>query len=143
MVFFIYINTLIFLALAFLHVYWALGGKRASTAALPSKPGAGPVFIPSRVGTLVIAVGLFLFAGITISNSGFFNPPVSSKYIRYATFGIAIIFLLRAIGDFKYVGLTKGIKNTAFARKDNSVFTPLCIVLTLFSFLIAVSSQLR
>lgn len=42
---------------------------------------------------------------------------------------IPIIFFLRSIGDFRYVGLTKKVKGTVFARLDTLYFAPLCLLI--------------
>ncbi|WP_307347298.1 DUF3995 domain-containing protein [Metabacillus malikii] len=44
---------------------------------------------------------------------------------------ITFIFFLRAIGDFKYLGFTKKIKNTNFSKYDTALYTPLCLYLGL------------
>jgi uncharacterized membrane protein SpoIIM required for sporulation len=42
---------------------------------------------------------------------------------------IAAVFALRAIGDFRYVGFFKRIRDTRFARLDTLAYWPLCAVL--------------
>jgi hypothetical protein len=51
-------------------------------------------------------------------------------------FVIAALFLLRAIGDFKYVGFFKSVSQTDFARLDSLLFTPLCLLIAIAAFLI-------
>lgn len=36
------------------------------------------------------------------------------------------LFALRVVGDFRYVGLFRSIRKTAFARMDRIFYTPLC-----------------
>ncbi|TKI67695.1 DUF3995 domain-containing protein [Lysinibacillus mangiferihumi] len=43
----------------------------------------------------------------------------------------AVIFLIRAIGDFKYVGFFKKIKHSQFARNDTWLYSPLCLFISL------------
>ncbi len=45
---------------------------------------------------------------------------------RYGLLCIGLLFGLRTIGDFKYVGSTKWVRNTPFARYDITLYTPLC-----------------
>ncbi len=42
---------------------------------------------------------------------------------------LAAIFVLRAVGDFHYVGFFKRVRGSVFARRDTWVFSPLCVVL--------------
>lgn len=41
--------------------------------------------------------------------------------------GVGILFLLRAIGERRYVGIFKRVRGTPFAKNDDRVFVPLCI----------------
>lgn len=49
----------------------------------------------------------------------------------------AVIPQIRAIGDFKYVGVFKKVQRTGFARNDTKIYTPLCVIIATISFLIA------
>jgi hypothetical protein len=51
---------------------------------------------------------------------------------------IAAVLLLRAMGDFRYAGLTKTIRNTSFARKDTRIYTPFCLVMAALCIVIQV-----
>lgn len=48
-------------------------------------------------------------------------------FIHYI--GYAFGFIVRAIGDFKYVGFFKKIYNSSFASLDTRYFSPLILVL--------------
>lgn len=127
------INTSVFLFLSFLHIYWAFGGKWAKENTLPVKINGDLALNPSNFGTLIVGLGLFLFASVTLANIGFADQLIGRRYIHIATYVIAGIFCLRAIGDFKYVGLMKNVKETNFAKEDTRIYVPLCLVLSLFS----------
>jgi hypothetical protein len=132
------INTIIFLFIASLHVYWAFGGKWAMGAVIPTKPeNQEKMFQPGIIATLIVAIGLLLFACTMLGNFGWFDFYVSRKYIYYATIAIAAIFLIRAIGDFKYAGFFKRIKDTEFAKNDTMIYSPLCFIIAVFAFVIA------
>jgi hypothetical protein len=49
---------------------------------------------------------------------------------------IPIIFSLRAIGDFKYIGFFKQVKATEFARLDTVFYSPLCVMIALIGFIL-------
>ena len=134
----IIINTIIFTLIAALHIYWALGGKRFLKAVLPTNTKGQSIFQPKFSATLLVAVGLVAFALITLGNLGIFDDFIPGKYINYGTYGIAAIFFLRAIGDFKFVGFTKKIKGTEFASNDSKIYSPLCLYIGLTSLAIAV-----
>jgi hypothetical protein len=53
------------------------------------------------------------------------------------TAGVAVILLLRGIGDFRYVGLFKRVRDTPFARMDSRVYTPLVLALAAVAGLVA------
>lgn len=127
------INTLIFIFLSFLHIYWLFGGTWALKNALPVRVSGEQALKPGKFGTLIVALGLALFAFITLANIGIADALVDRRYVHIGTYIISGIFCLRAIGDFKYIGLMKSIKGTNFAKEDTRTYVPLCLVLSLFS----------
>lgn len=130
----IYINTSLFAALSVLHVYWAFGGKWRSKSSIPTKRGTNhPLFEARIVGTLIIGVGLLLFAAVSMANM----LMADSKTINVLTYCIAIIFFIRTVGDFKYVGVFKKVKGTGFANADTKFYVPLCAYISISSFYIA------
>lgn len=133
----IIVNTLIFCALAVLHIHWAFGGKHFSRGVFPTKPGRPSVFKPNPLLTLLVAIGLIFFALITVGSTGIFDHVINRKYVGAATYIIAAIFFLRAMGDFKFVGFTKKIKGTDFADRDTKIYAPVSLIISLISFAIA------
>lgn len=49
---------------------------------------------------------------------------------------VALIFFLRAMGDFKYCGLSKRVKGTEFAKWDSILFTPICLKISSIAIII-------
>jgi Protein of unknown function (DUF3995) len=47
--------------------------------------------------------------------------------MNYGLVVISLLFFLRAIGDFRYVGFFKKVKQTVFARLDSKYYSPLCL----------------
>ncbi|POY39210.1 DUF3995 domain-containing protein [Solitalea longa] len=120
---------LIFLFLAGIHFYWGLGGRWAADAVIPTKGNNVKVFNPKFlecfiVGLGLLAVGLFILTGAGITR---FN--LSLTFSKYGLWTIAIIFFLRSVGEFKYVGFFKRIKNTKFGRNDTKYYSPLCLLI--------------
>jgi hypothetical protein len=135
------INTIIFLAISGLHFYWAIGailGKKmvGALAVLPEMEGK-PLFVPGAFATFIVAFGLFLFA--KISSFGLIDV-ISFKYfspiIPYGNLAIFLIFMLRAIGDFRYVGFFKKNKTSKFAINDSKYYSPLCLLISILAFII-------
>jgi len=100
-------NTTIFLLLSILHFYWALGGKLWYEAVLPTNSKGTNRLNPGIAASFIIAIGLLLLACITAGNQGLFDKYVNRKYFRYSALAITLIFLLRAIGDFRFVGFLR------------------------------------
>ena len=131
-----YGNALIFLGLAFIHFYWAFGGWRFASAAIPSQQTGEKLFQPGITATLIVAIGLLTFGFIMVATNDFF-PWIPKEIVKWGTYAIAVIFSLRSIGDFKYVGFFKRIRTTDFAKKDTRIYSPLCLYLGVSAFLIA------
>jgi hypothetical protein len=47
------------------------------------------------------------------------------------------VLALRAIGEFRYVGLFKRVRESRFAALDTRVYTPLCVALAAAVFYLA------
>jgi hypothetical protein len=121
----------ILLMLAAVHLYWAAGGKAGKGAAVPATNGR-PLFRPSTFGTAMVAVGLCVMAALVALRIGWINPTIlPSVVIEIGVWLIAAVFALRAIGDFRYVGFFKRIRDSAFARLDTLAYSPLCACLAL------------
>lgn len=138
MIFFVLINTAIFIMMSFVHVYWALSGDLGKSGVLPTLHDGKPVIDPGIMGTFAIAAALGIFAFITVGDLGIYDAFIPHHFIKYATIVIGSIFLLRAMGEFNYVGFFKRIQGTHFARNDSRYYSPLCLYLGLSSIAIAV-----
>lgn len=115
----------IYIVIAGFHIYWGLGGKVYLDRVLPSKEGE-KVFMPSKLASLSVALLVLSFA--LVFYFLYFDVFNSTKLI-YAGWIISAIFLLRSIGDFKFVGFFKKIKDSRFAKYDTKFFSPLCLLL--------------
>jgi hypothetical protein len=73
---------LIFMALALLHLYWALGGQSGRAASIPSVKGK-KLFNPSAGMTFAVAAALLIAGAVIDGSLGWFDdavPPVSSVH---------------------------------------------------------------
>ena len=129
--------ALLFTALSIIHVYWGLGGTWAGRITLPKKEDSSLVFTPGIVSCLIVAALLLLIAYLCLSQVAFVPQLLPPQWIRLSLIIISIGFFIRTIGDFKYVGLTKKIKNTDFAKMDTRIYTPLCFLCGTLIFLLA------
>jgi hypothetical protein len=120
------ISLMLFL-LCGVHLYWMLGGKKGGLAAIPSD-GSKPLFRPTKVATGVVA-GTLAIMGWFVLELG--NVAGSHLFSESLLFGggwlLSVVFLLRAVGDFKWVGFSKRKKGTLFAKWDILLFSPLCL----------------
>ncbi len=127
--------SLIFLILAIFHLNWAIGNEWGLKYALPTKEeGSAPTFRPGKVATLIVALGLLLMAFFYFINPEPGNP--NNWIFDYGRVIIPSIFLIRAIGDFKYAGFFKKIKTTTFGKMDTKYYSPLCLIIALVGFAI-------
>ncbi len=125
-----------FLALAALHVYWAAGGRWGASAAVPSKDGR-PLFRPSRMGTLGVALALIAASGVVLGARGWAGNPEVTFILRGLLLAIALMFFLRAIGNFRSVGFFKQPNDSAFASLDTLVYSPLCLAIALAALVVS------
>jgi hypothetical protein len=114
--------------LAFLHVYWALGGRWGKDAAVPRRPGGERLFEPSARSTWLVAIALAA-AAYAVRLAVRAGPLHIAAAIAVAL--LALAFLARAIGDFRWVGAFKRERGSKFARLDTRYFVPLCLLLAL------------
>ena len=128
--------SLVFIFLAFIHFYWLFGGNWGLKQAVPTKNEKEDFSPPPRLATFLVAIVLVLFGFLYIVQSGFINIQLSDWIIKYVYWIIPSVFLLRAIGEFRYVGFFKKIKNTDFAKADSNWFSPLCCAVAIIGFII-------
>jgi len=120
----------IFVCLALVHFYWALGGRIAWLAAVP-EVRERPAFTPSAGVTLAVAAALFACAGLVAAIAGVLLVPLSPILLRWLGLALALALLLRAVGDFRLVGFFKRVRGTKFAGLDTTIYAPLCLALGL------------
>ena len=120
------ILTLVLLLLALIHLYW-LFGETGINQAIPTNEQGDRLLNPGKFMTFVVALVLFGFAWV----SYILDVKPHSEWIETIGWVLALLFCLRAIGDFKIVGIFKKIKNTEFAKYDTRLYIPLCFLISL------------
>lgn len=110
-------------------------GQRIKIAAIPEVEGR-PAFVPSRLGTLGVALALLVCAWLVAAASGVVRTSLPQQVLCWFMFGLALVFFVRAMGDFRLVGFFKTVTGTRFARLDSTVFSPLCLAMAIGIFVI-------
>jgi hypothetical protein len=126
----------IFLLLALIHFNWVIGGTFGFAASLPTNENGERVLNPKKIDSAIVAIGLTTFAFFYAFKSGILQYNLPEWILKYGGWIIPILFLLRAIGDFKYVGVFKKIRKTTFGKIDTKLFTPLCLTIAVFGLII-------
>jgi hypothetical protein len=120
----------IFLFLSGLHFYWGFGGKWGSRDVIPTKDDNQPVAMPGVIPTFIVAFGLLVFGFVVLVNTVELKIPFLPNFLYTSGLWIiAGIFILRAIGEFNYIGFFKKHKNSKFGQKDTKIYSPLCLLI--------------
>jgi hypothetical protein len=128
--------AVIFAILSLFHLYWAAGGRFGGSAAIPTA-GGKPLFTPSPFGTILVAAALFAAMLVVLGRIKIWGAFVPRWIFYSGTWVISLLFLLRTIGDFRYVGFFKSVTDTNFAHWDTILFSPLCLFIAVVAFLMS------
>ena len=128
----------VFLLLSIFHMYWSLGGRWGKDDAVPARSDNRKVFVPGRLLTFIIALGLLATGFFLLLAAGFWYLPVAPSFYKRGIWMIAVIFLARAVGDFKYTGFFKTVTATRFGKKDTKYYTPLSFMIGLLAIVLAI-----
>ncbi|AZJ35633.1 DUF3995 domain-containing protein [Tenacibaculum singaporense] len=132
------ICVLILFFISLIHVYWAFGGTLWVNAVIPTRTANEKAMNPPKLLTFVVALVISSFAVVYAEKIQLFTLHSMPTWLKeYGLYVVASIFLIRAIGDFKYVGFFKKVKETEFAINDTKYFSPLCLFLGVVGLLIA------
>ena len=130
--------SLVFITLAVIHFYWGLGGKSGVDASVPTNERNEKLMSPKMPESLIVAFGLLFFAFVISVKSTLINTRLPGWLMDYGTWIIAAIFLLRALGDFRYVGFFKKVRSTKFGKSDSMYYSPLCLIIGILSMVLAI-----
>ena len=113
---------------ALLHFYWAFGGSYGLNASGPRLEGTSE-FRPGKALTFLIACLIMGLAVLAIQLKWPWQP--IRALVPYVGYFVSVILIIRAIGDFRYVGVFKKVYNSHFAELDTKYFSPLVFFLGL------------
>jgi hypothetical protein len=131
-----FVLFIILLSLSGIHIYWGFGGKWGSVAAIPTKENNAPIIKPGFFDCLFVALGLLCFGLFILIKTGIIIFGLPGWLSDYGLWAISAIFLLRAIGEFNYVGFFKKVKSTRFGVMDTRYYSPLCLLLAILGIIL-------
>ncbi len=118
--------SLILIGIGLFHFYWVVGGEFGFEASLPTKENGERVLNPKKVDSAIVGIGFTAFGLFYVLQWGLIEYNLPEWALKYGGWIIPAIFILRSIGEFKYVGFFKRIKLTNFGKLDTKFFSPLC-----------------
>lgn len=86
------------------------------------------------VGVVLLGIGAFILV-----KAKFLSVSIPYFLDKSGLWIIAIIFMGRAIGDFKYVGFFKKYRSTKFGQNDTKYFSPLCMVIGILTIILGIN----
>ena len=126
--------TSILSIIALLHFYWSFGGQYGVQSVAPKPVGEDEIKIPRAlafiVGCLIMLLGV-LAIFLAIENN------LDKQYESSIGYLVSVVVVVRAIGEFRYLGFFKKIYNSSFAKKDTFFFSPLCLILGISFFVLS------
>nr|WP_217189902.1 DUF3995 domain-containing protein [Echinicola vietnamensis] len=126
----------ILLGLGLIHFNWVVGGTFGLEEAIPTKENGDLVMNPGKVDSAIVGLGLTVFGLFYLIRAEILEINLSSGLMNSVGWIIPVIFLLRAMGEFKYVGFFKKVKSTPFGKWDTKLFSPLCLFMGILGILI-------
>lgn len=118
---------MVFMILGSFHFYWVLGGTWGLKQAVPTRGEDDPIQIPGKLITTFVGLVLCSFGVFYLIHSGILSIELPTKLEHYIGWILPALFIIRAIGEFKYVGMFKKVKDSDFAKADTRLFVPLCL----------------
>jgi uncharacterized protein DUF3995 len=112
------------------HFAMALAPVPRESVAVPYLNGR-PLFVPSATATAAVGVGLLFCALLVASTAGLVAIGLSARVLSALCAGLALVLLLRAVGDFRYVGFFKSVRGSRFASMDTWCYSPGCFALAI------------
>ncbi|AJY75924.1 DUF3995 domain-containing protein [Paenibacillus beijingensis] len=137
--FMMFSSAIILGLISLLHYYWAFGGRWGVHVVMYAREGEHqPAHYPGAAATIIVAT-LILLAGFLLPIQGGYVPSIEANlWTRSGCIVCAFVFVVRAIGEFKYLGFFKRVRHSAFSKYDTWLYSPLCLYLGITFVLILV-----
>ncbi|MEO6135507.1 MAG: DUF3995 domain-containing protein [Ginsengibacter sp.] len=130
---------LVFTFLSAIHFYWSVGGRWGSQSVFPTKDDSIKPLKPGFIPTIIVALGLLAMGVFILIQTGLSNLSLPSSIDEYGLWIIAGIFIVRAIGDFNYVGFFKKVRHTKFGKNDSKYYSPLCLAIGILTIIMVLT----
>jgi hypothetical protein len=122
--------------LSALHYAWSARPRLLNPELVVPYSAGRPLFRPGPKACRALSLILLGMAGVLTAAS--FNPvPRAGRFLKVVSFLISLVFAMRSVGDFRYIGFFKSRRNSKFARLDTALYSPLCVFIALGSLLAA------
>ena len=86
---------------------------------------------------MVVAALLLIGAATIGGRAALFETRSGSPLFHFGAWALAVVFLLRGIGNLKTFGFFKVVHGTPFAYWDTRFYSPLCLVIALLAAVVA------
>ena len=121
------------------HVIWVFRGLPA-VPVVPVIPD-GPILRPSQLATLAVAAALAGAVLVVLARADLILRSAPRAITTLACAALGVVFVLRAMGDFRLMGFFKRIRDTDFAVWDTWLYSPLCLAIGLASLWLATTPR--
>jgi hypothetical protein len=122
---------------AVFHFYWGFGGRYGWRVAVPQRTDGTPLFVPTKVTMLAVALLLTLMLAALAAYAMRLELPLRRSSLRIGMVILGPLFLARGLSWHPYIGLFKSVRTTAFARNDTLFYSPGSVVTGLGFLLLA------
>lgn len=127
------VAAVIFVVLAGVHAYWAVGGLWPGTdtdslhrTVVGGAPGR---YAPGPTATWMVAAILLTAALTVLGGAGLLPVPVPRPWLRTSALVGAALLLLRGLQGFVDTRMRPGTAGGPFARLNVWLYSPLCLLL--------------
>ncbi|GIZ07599.1 DUF3995 domain-containing protein [Flavobacterium sp. UMI-01] len=125
----------VFLFLSGIHFYWALGGKWGTGAVFPTQPETLKPQFPGPVPTAIVGICLMTIGLFYLVKAEILTIQLPELIHIYGLKFLTVLFTIRAIGEFNYIGFFKKYKQTRFGNNDTKYYSPLCVLIAILTFM--------
>ncbi|MDO5980736.1 DUF3995 domain-containing protein [Flavivirga spongiicola] len=132
------ILSFIFFILGIIHLNWVIGGTFGFAESLPTKETGERVLNPKKLDSAIVGLCLMCFSFFYLIKADLIRFDLPSWVLKYGSWLIPTVFILRSVGEFKYIGFFKKIKHTAFGQLDTKVYSPLCFFIGIIGILMQI-----
>ena len=84
-----------------------------------------------------MGLALSLAVLLCVMRAGWLLPGVPGWVSQAGVGAVSLAFGLRALGDFRYVGFSKRVRDGVFARRDTWLYSPLCALIAILALALA------